>query len=711
MKRCFKYMNQNRNQNKNQNWLQMEYKRAAVMLPLILKRAGILAAVCFAAAGMLAFCAGVMQQGRGEAKLKVGYTAPSNQLTDLAVSYVQSMESVQSICSLEAVSASEGRQRLENGELSAWIVLPDDVINEILSGSNVPATLYLREDAGSDGGVGAAGSILFEELATAGMGMLGTAQAEIYAAADIFKELAPQADTEQLLQTVYDAVNNFNLRTVAGREKVFRTKTLSVTGNDTIAVYYASAVLTVYLLLAGLFFGEYCRRSGMQQTMAAARLGVGYMQQLGARCQAGIWLLFAVLLLPCLVLWVPQVHAALAVKVTMQGVILLLFLLVCVIVYDMMVYQLVEKRESALVVLGVLAVLQAYLSGCIIPSVLLPEAVQAVGRVLPAAMIKEGLTVWFTGETRAFYETALGLWLWGAAFFLVTALSMYAQVRRTASGLPDKRKQTQIRVPSLGMVLLRRLLHRKSMWISLVAVAVLSGGIIHAERHSETQIRAAVCDEAGTFWTLLDAYDGIVQFELYESDEAVQRAVQKGDAECGYVFPETLAANLAAGRANREVLVYQGADAVAVPVVNEILFERIFRQASLAWFEAYLLQHSMIKEAGISAERLHTQVSECVYGALSAGTTFRFEIQRLNAADEAAPDNRSTYPVYGVAAFAVLLCALQGLGQVASDLRAQRFYRQNRLAVSAVTVLLPVVLGVLCAVVTAVSAYLLRRGN
>ena len=39
-------------------------------------------------------------------------------------------------------------------------------------------------------------------------------------------------------------------------------------------------------------------------------------------------------------------------------------------------------------VLGVLAVLQAYLSGCIIPSVLLPEAVQAVGRVLPAAMIK-----------------------------------------------------------------------------------------------------------------------------------------------------------------------------------------------------------------------------------------------------------------------------------------------------------------------------------
>ncbi len=59
MAHCFKHMDKN---NKNQIWLQMEYKRAAVMLPLILKRAGIFAAVCLAVAGMLVFCAGVMQQ-------------------------------------------------------------------------------------------------------------------------------------------------------------------------------------------------------------------------------------------------------------------------------------------------------------------------------------------------------------------------------------------------------------------------------------------------------------------------------------------------------------------------------------------------------------------------------------------------------------------------------------------------------------------------
>lgn len=172
------------NMGKYRIWLQMEYKRAAVMLPSILKKAVLLVAVCFLAVGVTAFCAGVSQdRGSGEPSLKVGYTAQENQITALAIAYVQGMESVKSLCSLEAVTEQEGKLLLQEGKLSALIVLPDDVINEILSGSNTPATLYLPEShnrAVSGGGLGAVGSMLFEELAAAGIGMLGTAQAEIY---------------------------------------------------------------------------------------------------------------------------------------------------------------------------------------------------------------------------------------------------------------------------------------------------------------------------------------------------------------------------------------------------------------------------------------------------------------------------------------------------------------------------------------------------
>ena len=59
-------------------------------------------------------------------------------------------------------------------------------------------------------------------------------------------------------------------------------------------------------------------------------------------------------------------------------------------------------------------------------------------------------------------------------------------------------------------------------------------------------------------------------------------------------------------------------------------------------------------------------------------------------------NKRTVYPVYVVAVVAVVLCTLQGVLQVFTDIREQNFYKRNRLAVSALTLILPVMLGLLC---------------
>lgn len=685
------------------------------MLPLILRRAVILAAVCLAAAGVIAFCAGYLYRHSDDGyKLKIGYVAEENQLTTLAVSYVQGMESVRSLCGLEAVTEQEGKRLLEDGELSALVVLPEDIINEILSGSNAPAILYLpgQRDGAVSGGLRAVGGMLFEELASAAMGMLGTAQAEIYASDAILRELSAEYGAEifgdGFLQSMYDDINKFNLQVAAGREKLFRTRTLSVTENDTYAVYYGSALFTIYMMFAGLFFGGFCKRGSLQQTMADRRVGVGYAAQLTARCLAGIALTAVVLMMPFLVLIllciIPKAGSELTIRVTWQGLAGLLLISGFMTVYFMMIYQIVEKRGSALVVMGVSAILQAYLSGCLIPSVLLPEAVADAGQLLPAAMVKKGFTILFTGDTQPFFYVAGGLCVWGMCLFLCTVLSMRAGERnRSAAGKEET--AAGIRVPSLGMVMLRRLLHRKSIWISLGVIAVLSAAIMQIEQGSETQIRAAVCDESGDYVALLEANDGLVRFERYGSEKAVRDAVLRGDAECGYILPETLAGDMMDMHADREILVYHDADAVAVSVVNEILFERIFRQVSLEWFEDYVVQNDTIKGLGMDDGRLREIAAECFDRELLSGTTFRFEIRRLDSGNAAAGNDnsetdlekRTVYPVYGVAVTAVVLCALQGILQVIADVREQNFYKRNRLAVSALTLALPVMLGVLCA--------------
>ena len=146
--------------------------------------------------------------------------------------------------------------------------------------------------------------------------------------------------------------------------------------------------------------------------------------------------------------------------------------------------------------------------------------------------------------------------------------------------------------------------------------------------------------------------------------------------------------------------------------MNEILFERIFRQVSLGWFEQYVSQNSIINELGTDAAELRQIAEDCFDRELLEGTTFRFEIRRLDAGAVSAGDDssgvdkeqRTVYPVYVVAAIAVLLCALQGIWQVITDVRERNFYKRNRLAVSALTLLLPLMMGVLCAFLIVAAA-------
>lgn len=678
-------------------WLRTEYKRAALMLPMILRKAVILAAVC----GITAFCAGAIDTDKdAEPKLRIGYVAEDNMLTRMAVSFVQDMESFKSLCSLEPVTEQEGKTLLEEGRLSALIVLPKDVMNEILSGSNAPAMLYLPDNGGhalTDGGLDTVRNMLFEELVSAGTGMLGTAQAEIYASYSVLQKLgAADADT---LQAIYDDINRFNLAAVAEREELFLTKRLSITGNDTYAVYFGSAFLTIYVLFAGLFVGDYCKRGDFWQRMADRRIGVGYVAQLLSSCLAGSFLVLGVVLFPLLAYALlgyamPRAGAALSLRVTPAGAGALVVITVFATVYHMMLCQVMERRESAVVVIGIPALLQAYLSGCLIPSVLLPEAVTAVGKLTPAFFIKKGFTAVLAGGDKGLLETVSGLAVWGMILFGATIVLMRAGACREASGNTRSGNIAgRIHVPFVGTVLFRRLLHKKSIWISMALFAALSAGIVHAEKNSETRIHAAVYDASGKYGALLENYDGLVSFELCDDREQVMDAVLRGTAECGYVLPKELAGEMMSRRAARSVTVYQDEDAVAVPVVNEILFERIFRGVSLEWYGNY------ISELGTDQEALRNLAQEYFDRELSEDATFRVMTERIGGqpggdSQDSPHAEKGTYPVYAAGAVVIALCALQGAVQVFSDIRNRRFYKRSRLMMAVLTMALPVLFGI-----------------
>lgn len=742
-------------------WFVTEWKRAVAQLPVLLKRLVIFVIACVVLMGLTVFGTRQIWSGNNTQKttVRIGYVAPEDMLTKLAVSYVEQLESVKSWCSLEKTTVDKGMALLENGALTALLILPDDLVNEILTGSNAPVTVYLPESVDAS----VTNSKVFEELANAGVGMLQTAQAEIYAA----ETLAGEAGVKNLLEEMYYDINRFNLSIALTRESLWENISLSVTGNHTYAVYYGSAFFAIYLLVAALFIGNFCKRNHLQQFMAWRRLGVPFAWQLASQWSALLLLMALVGVLPFCLLLYPPFAALLSVVFTPQMAVAVFFVLALSAMYALMVYQYVGEHQRAVLVLGLLALAQGYAAGCIIPSVLLPQGIAAVGAFVPAAYIKAAFTMLFTGSTQNFSEVILGLAVWSCVCFVFAWFGMTLPERKrlgvkgkdknvkwrqesveglhrrnvnnnnilknqemfqdtnrvdikkinkeeiaeeikegekkaqnlqnarykssntqVVKNIQDDGKTYKMTEASFWMpifwILFKRLFYQKSLWVCLCLVVILSAAAVHMENSTETSIVAAVYDADGFMEKTLTQYQGLVKFVLCSSEEEVKQMVLRDKAECGYILPAQILEQMAQRKADDSIIVYEDGDAVAARVVDEVLFQKLFHCASLQWFEGYIAE----KSGSENMENL--EISSVVEEQIAKDKTFAIQIERLGE-EQVQP----AFPARLLVVSGVLLCALQGLAQAGVDWQKKRFYKYNRAVIVLITVVQPVVMGML----------------
>lgn len=742
-------------------WFVTEWKRAVAQFPVLLKRLVIFVIACVVLMGLTVFGTRQIWSGNNTRKttVRIGYVAPEDMLTKLAVSYVEQLESVKSWCSLEKTTVDKGMALLENGALTALLILPDDLVNEILTGSNAPVTVYLPESVDAS----ITNSKVFEELANAGVGMLQTAQAEIYAA----ETLAGEAGVKNLLEEMYYDINRFNLSIALTRESLWENISLSVTGNHTYAVYYGSAFFAIYLLVAALFIGNFCKRNHLQQFMAWRRLGVPFAWQLASQWSALLLLMALVGVLPFCLLLYPPFAELLSVVFTPQMAVAVFFVLALSAMYALMVYQYVGEHQRAVLVLGLLALAQGYAAGCIIPSVLLPQGIAAVGAFVPAAYLKAAFTMLFTGSTQNFSEVILGLAVWSCVCFVFAWFGI-ALPERKGLGVKGKDKNVKWQQESIGglhkrkvndnnilknqemfqdtnrvdikkinkeeiaeeikegekkaqnlqnarykssntqvvkniqddgktykmteasfwmpifWILFKRLFYQKSLWVCLCLVVILSAAAVHMENSTETSIVAAVYDADGFMEKTLTQYQGLVKFVLCSSEEEVKQMVLRDKAECGYILPAQILEQMAQRKADDSIIVYEDGDAVAARVVDEVLFQKLFHCASLQWFEGYIAE----KSGSENMENL--EISSVVEEQIAKDKTFAIQIERLG--EEQIPP---AFPARLLVVSGVLLCALQGLAQAGVDWQKKRFYKYNRAVIVLITVVQPVVMGML----------------
>lgn len=386
----------------------LELKRTIRLLPAMLIEAVLLLGIL----GAIAF--GVMKLlYRDSPMLQITVAVieeEANPLTELALQYIQGMESISATCQFHVVSKEEGFSMLQEGRAAAALFLPGGMIDGIMDGSNVPVQVYFPGDAGVE-------SALLRELTEAGVQMLRVAQAEIYGIYDTAKNYGALGQ----LSVLEADIDRFNLAFALDRLALFRAQEISATGNLSILQYGIASGMIFFLLLLGMACYPMMQPYSAVLQKHLIRQGVGIGKQCFGKWLCGFFgmgigfsffFLLAEGILGILgyAAWMPGHGIG-------QGGIYLIMLL-CVTAFVYFIFQLAGNGTAAILLLFFLSTVMVYCSGGFLPSAFLPLAVQKLGRLLPTTYLMEAAGGLYWGKVSG---KTIGILLFFTAVFGIAA--------------------------------------------------------------------------------------------------------------------------------------------------------------------------------------------------------------------------------------------------------------------------------------------------
>lgn len=264
-------------------FFQLELKRYGKRIPVIFMES-LLFAFLILAFGF--FAVRYVYGDRVIEKINVGIVSSENEeVSRMLVKFVSSMDSMEESCSFELMEEETARQRLADGSIYAAVILPEGMIESIMNGQNIPATVlfstaYSRME-----------TEVFKELAATGSRLLTTAQAGIYAA----DEMCLEQKRYDGIEKTEDYLNRAYLEYALNRTAVFKLEETDAAGGRSLVQYYGAALLLVFLSFAGLVMGKAAEgtKTALGGIMAARGCKRGRQMIADTLAFAVIFMLFA----------------------------------------------------------------------------------------------------------------------------------------------------------------------------------------------------------------------------------------------------------------------------------------------------------------------------------------------------------------------------------------------------------------------------------
>lgn len=332
-----------------------------------------------------------LSQGVDFSGITLAVTAPEgDSLPNLLENFLPNMQDVSQYCEVVALDRETAIDRLEKGEVTAVLVLPEDLIQGIMDGTNPDVELIVPGDRPLE-------ALLTLSVGQSASDLLAAVQSGIYATLEAYL----QSENRNLSYS--DVVSQINLRYIRwtlGRQKMFAVEQVTVTNQLPIAVHYGLSLLVFLALsLAPLFMtvyeGAWLRT---QKRYRAVGRGIGgfYLCALTASWM----LLMPILTAVSLILTKGSVVTAL-----WTGGVCALF---CA-AFGAVCCLLTPNTGSCGMVAFLSALAALFLGGGVLPPVLLPRTMQKLLALSPVTWLRSTLALATEYEISAGYAPVAAL--------------------------------------------------------------------------------------------------------------------------------------------------------------------------------------------------------------------------------------------------------------------------------------------------------------
>lgn len=390
-------------------FFRLKIKKIIRILPVILLETILFVLILL---GVGAYATKAVYGEKAVREISVGIVAEDeDRMAGMLVRLVGAMDSIKDTASLEMMSMEEAEDGLKEGEIYAAVVLPEGLVDSIISGENIPAKIL----------TGSAYSKIetqvFTQLSRAGASLLTTAQAGIYAA-DTFCVENGRADL--ITQTEND-LNEAYLKYALERSALFREKEVNAIKGVNLTDYYAVSLLFAFLSFVGLSFGRYMQVDMGEKEKLVKSRGIGSIQQylIETAAFSSVFACLGTLFsLPVYLLVISNSKSSFALS-PVWIVMMVIWFVVGMCLRTM--FQVLGNHTGSIGVCFILLMMLMFSSGVFIPPAFLPVSIEKAGNYVPYKTWMEGMIMILQGKFGA--EMAVKLFLIGLLSAAIGALA------------------------------------------------------------------------------------------------------------------------------------------------------------------------------------------------------------------------------------------------------------------------------------------------